>query len=114
DVANKTVIFVLDDFGGEFELPDEMFKDRIVLPSTGTLGYDYSHGALVMHELTSLLTDLFGAGTITSGDGRHYVDFAGNKKGGPKKDSSATLRLQAVDARSPDGRIDTDIAAEAL
>lgn len=102
--GEKTVIFVLDDFGGDFKLPDNMLQGAINMPSDGTLDYEYSHGALVFHELRSLLTALFGHGHGHWTSDSYYVDFA-----------YGTLRLQAVDARDADsGRIDTDEATEAL
>ncbi|HZW99784.1 MAG TPA: S8/S53 family peptidase [Trueperaceae bacterium] len=102
--AEKTVILVLDDFGGDFKLPHTMLYGEIPLPSSGILPYTYSHGALVFHELRSLLTALFGHGHGHETTDSYYVDFA-----------YGSIRLQAVDARDvATGHIDTEEAASAL
>ncbi|HEX7000386.1 MAG TPA: S8 family serine peptidase [Trueperaceae bacterium] len=113
DTATKggaTALFVLDDFGGSYQLPAGLLEDDLdalmagANPLTDTLGYSYSHGALVFHQLRTLLESLLGKGKASPTNNPYYIEFG----------SKAKIRLQAVDARDSSGHIDTDVAALAL
>jgi len=111
--SNATVLIVLDDFGGQFELPGELFSDPIDDIDFDDLGAPVTHGALVFHELRSLLDDLLGPGTPSPSAEPFYVDYFVEEEEYYYEEQPSLLRLMAADARDGDG-IDTDRAAAAL
>ncbi len=109
------MLVVLDDFGGVYDLPPAITDRDLSALSDDALADlaaagGISHGAIVFHELTTLLTAALGAGVEGTEPGlgdAPYVEFSAGGEG-PR------LRLQAADARSDTGVIDTDQAAAAL
>ncbi|HEX7039329.1 MAG TPA: S8 family serine peptidase [Trueperaceae bacterium] len=112
---HDVMLVVLDDFGGVYDLPFALTdRDLAALSdeALAALAADgrISHGAIVLHEVVALLTAALGdgvAGTEASLGGAPYVEFSSYGEG-PR------VRVQAVDARSAAGDIDTDEAARAL